>query len=139
MCHFTSPLLPLPPQILSRGYPLDTNAWYTATLRNLTLGNQGVVLEINNDQVLLISGEFAGINFDIFDGPLYIGGHPFLNTIQVCTPMSDSVQLNNVTEQWHQKLMVVDIYVCLVPRLSPYGGESLGMRLHICDACINGW
>lgn len=99
VCNFTSPFLPLFPQILSRGYPLDTNAWYTATLRNLTLGNQGVVLEINNDQVLLISREFAGINFDIFDGPLYIGGHPFLNTIQVCIQMnSDSMQLN-VTEQ----------------------------------------
>jgi len=81
--HITRIPVPISSQIISRGDPLDANVWYTATLRNLSSGSQAVRLEINNQPVLLIPGEFAGINFDIFDGPLYVGGHPSLDVIQV--------------------------------------------------------
>ena len=30
-----------------------------------------------------ISGQFSGVDFNQFDGPLYIGGHPDLSMIQV--------------------------------------------------------
>ena len=81
--HITCIPVPTSSQIISRGDPLDANVWYTATLRNLSSGSQAVQLEVNNQTVLLIPGEFAGINFDVFDGPLYVGGHPSLDMIQV--------------------------------------------------------
>lgn len=90
----SSPLM----QILSHGDPLDTNVWYTVTLRNLTLGNQGFVLEINSEQVALIIGDFEGFDFDIFDGPLYIGGHPSFGMIQVCILMMQLVWYSTVLQ-----------------------------------------
>ena len=98
--HITRIPVPISSQIISRGDPLDANVWYTATLHNLSsgTGSQGVRLEINNQPVLLTLGEFAGINFDVFNGPLYVGGHPSLDMIQVyiigCNGVTDIMYIH---------------------------------------------
>ena len=40
-------------------------------------------VSINGDSVQISSQDFPAINFENFNGPLYVGGHPSLSTIGV--------------------------------------------------------
>ena len=66
------------------GEPLDTDTWYIVTLRNLSHGSDGLQVDINGQPApSMMTSEFSGVDFGIFDGPLYIGGHPNVSAILV--------------------------------------------------------
>ena len=69
-------------QILTIGVPLDADVWYTITLRNLGQGSSMLQIMVNGEMANH-TGSFEGINFEVFDGPLFIGGHPSTSSIQV--------------------------------------------------------
>lgn len=52
-------------------------------LSGLSQGGSAVSLSINGQMVRLSNTGFPGVNFNSFNGPLYIGGHPSLATIGV--------------------------------------------------------
>lgn len=70
-------------QIVSTGQPFLPNNWYEVDLIGLGIGSLGFLLSVDNEMVPYRSDDFVGIDFNIFNGPLYIGGHPSLSTIQV--------------------------------------------------------
>ena len=72
------------PQILTVTEPLDTDTWYTVILRNLS-STGDLRMEINGVDVTFIASISSGVDFSVFDGPLYIGGHPNVSAIQVAT------------------------------------------------------
>ena len=59
------------------------DTWYSVELDGLGAGSLGVTLSVNGIMVTLTNEAFPGIDFSIFSGALYIGGHPSLSTLQV--------------------------------------------------------
>lgn len=72
-------------QILQQSEVLSSSTLYNLTLQNLRLGSQGFLVTLNGSPLSTIHGSFSPINFDVLNGPLFVGGHPFLNTLQVMT------------------------------------------------------
>ena len=57
--------------------------WYTVEFIGLGLGGTQMSVLINGESVQISNSEFPAINFDNFNGPLYVGGHPSISTIGV--------------------------------------------------------
>lgn len=55
---------------------LISNSWYRLDLLRLNEGSSGFSLLLNNESLSVQSDNFEGIDFEVLDGPLYIGGHP---------------------------------------------------------------
>ena len=66
---------------------LAKNTWYTIELRHLSQGSSGLEMYLNNVSLSFSTDQFSGINFNVLNGPLYIGGHPQPKRIEVscCT------------------------------------------------------
>ena len=70
-------------QISSIGLAFLRDLWYEVELLGLGQGSSGFMLIVDGQTVAHTQPEFSGIDFNIFSGPLYIGGHPELAAIQV--------------------------------------------------------
>ena len=70
-------------QITTEGTPLSANLWYTVTLEQLSQGQDAFSVSVNGIPVSFNATDYSRVNFDLFNGPLYIGGHPTLSAIQV--------------------------------------------------------
>lgn len=69
-------------QFQTIGQPLDPDVWYTVTLSSLGQGSSTLQVTVNGETATH-TGSFEGVNFEVFDGPLFIGGHPLTSSIQV--------------------------------------------------------
>ena len=63
---------------------LEPSTWYNVTLVDLRLGSQGFHLLLNNNSVPVSLESFSGIDLEVLNGPLFIGGYPALHTLEVC-------------------------------------------------------
>lgn len=57
--------------------------WYTVEFIGLGGGGSRFTLSVDDITVPHTPASFPGINFNVFSGPLYVGGHPSLSEIQV--------------------------------------------------------
>ena len=70
-------------QITHVGSTLSPNMWYNVTVTNLRYGNIGIELLINDVIVSISTHPFTGLDFNVLNGPLFIGGHQSLQNIEV--------------------------------------------------------
>ena len=70
-------------QIIQTESSLLLNSWYKLDLLGLNQGSLGFSILLNNQSVSVQSDSFEGINFEVLNGPLYVGGHPNPLALQV--------------------------------------------------------
>ena len=87
-------------QILQQSEVLSSSVFYNLTLHNLRLGSQGFMVTLNGSPLSTVHGTFSSVNFDVLNGPLFVGGHPSFPTLQVIITLL-------------QVLCVLCIHVCV--------------------------
>jgi hypothetical protein len=62
------------------------NTWYTLDFHNFSAGSEGLTVTLDNRTTPFSTDPFNGFDFASLDGPLFIGGHPSPQQIEVQLP-----------------------------------------------------
>ena len=62
---------------------LTPNQFHIVILTQLEEGSEGFSFSVNGVSSPVTTSSFSRVNFAVFEGPLFIGGHPDISTIQV--------------------------------------------------------